>query len=450
MGTVELPVWAFALLLGFAAVSFATNFLFPSVRWFFRRRAERIVARLNERLARPIQPFKLARRHDMIQRLAYDPEVARAAAAHARRTGVPENVAHEQAVRYAREIVPGFSATAYYTVAMRLARALTRFLYRLRPSDGDPRALAGVPPGATVVFVMNHRSNMDYVLVTHLVSRATPISYAVGEWARVFPLLPLIRALGGYFIRRNRTGNDLYRRVLARYVQMATAGGVTQAVFPEGGLTLDGRVGEPKLGILSYIAAGEYERDVFFVPVGLNYDRVLEDRLLTSKGEGGARRFRASVWAALGFTLRHAFRRTLGRTDRFGAAAVAFGAPVPLADGPGDVRALGRDLMRRIADNVPVLPVPLLCRTLEEAGGVLPEDEVEAAMASLSVRLERAGAVTRLPRQAGAAAEAALSILVGRRIVERRDGTLAVRGGAERLVAYYANSIAHHGPASHS
>lgn len=73
--TVELPVWLFVLILLFAGVTFASHFLFPSVRWFFRRRLERAVAKLNQRLARPIEPFKLARRHDMIQRLIYDPEV---------------------------------------------------------------------------------------------------------------------------------------------------------------------------------------------------------------------------------------------------------------------------------------------------------------------------------------------------------------------------------------
>ena len=68
--TVELPLWALVLILAFAAVTFASHFLFPSVRWFFRRRMERAVTELNKRLDRPIQPFKLARRHDMIQRSA--------------------------------------------------------------------------------------------------------------------------------------------------------------------------------------------------------------------------------------------------------------------------------------------------------------------------------------------------------------------------------------------
>ena len=110
--TVELPIWLVVLILLFAVVTFASHFLFPSVRWFFRRRMERVVKKVNERLERPIEPFKLARRYDMIQRLIYDPEVSQAIAEHAKRNGVPENVAFEQARRYAKEIVPSFSATA--------------------------------------------------------------------------------------------------------------------------------------------------------------------------------------------------------------------------------------------------------------------------------------------------------------------------------------------------
>ncbi len=69
---VELPLWLLVLILAFATVTFASHFLFPSVRWFFRRRMERAVARLNKRLTRPIEPFKLTRRFDTVQRLSYD------------------------------------------------------------------------------------------------------------------------------------------------------------------------------------------------------------------------------------------------------------------------------------------------------------------------------------------------------------------------------------------
>lgn len=97
--TIDIPFWQFALLIAFAAVTFASHFLFPSVRWFFRRRFERAVAQLNTRLARPIEPFKLMRRADNINRLLYDPQVMEAVVAHAKAEGVREDVAFEKARR---------------------------------------------------------------------------------------------------------------------------------------------------------------------------------------------------------------------------------------------------------------------------------------------------------------------------------------------------------------
>ena len=113
---------------------------------------------------------------------------------------------------YAREIVPGFSATVYFGFATRLARWFSRFIYRVRIGKVDA-ALGRIDPKATVIFVMNHRSNMDYVLITWLVADRSALSYAVGEWARVWPLSALIRASGAYFIRR-RTRSALYQCVI--------------------------------------------------------------------------------------------------------------------------------------------------------------------------------------------------------------------------------------------
>ncbi|MEK6216604.1 MAG: 1-acyl-sn-glycerol-3-phosphate acyltransferase, partial [Boseongicola sp.] len=219
--SVELPIWLLVLILLFAAVTASTHLLFPSVRWFFRRRAERLVAELNKRLDRPIQPFKLLRRQDMIQRVIYDPEVVRAVGEHAVEKDVREDVAFEKARDYAREIVPSFSASAYYGVAIKAARWVATKLFDVRLHHVDEEAISKIDPEATVVFVMNHRSNFDYVLVTYLAASQSALSYAVGEWARVWPLQQLIKAMGGYFIRR-KSRNQLYRKVLARYVQLAT------------------------------------------------------------------------------------------------------------------------------------------------------------------------------------------------------------------------------------
>lgn len=447
MQTVELPVWLFVLILLFAVVTFASHFLFPSVRWFFRRRMERVVKKVNERLERPIEPFKLARRYDMIQRLIYDPEVSQAIADHARRNKVPENVAFEQARRYAREIVPSFSATAYFGFAIRIARGLSNALYRVRLGYHDEAGLSGLDKDATVVFVINHRSNMDYVLVTYLAAERSALAYAVGEWARVWPLSRLIKAMGAYFIRRKSRG-ELYRRVLARYVHLATQAGVTQAMFPEGGLSLDGKLAKPKLGLLKYIADGYEEggRDVLFVPVALNYDRVLEDRILMEAGAAGTRRFRARISVVAGFFVKQLWLRVIGRFHRFGYAAVSFGPAVSLrahaqTHGVPDAEHLAAELMERIAEVVPVVPVPLLAAVM-----LAEQKAAEADLPHLmQAQLDRMGsAYVHLPRNDIAyAAEIALKHLSERRILRIEGEQVCVNEDQRLALSYYANTIAH-------
>lgn len=104
-----------------------------------------------------------------------------AVVAHARENNLREDVAFEKARDYAREIVPAFSASAYFGFAIRAARWLSNALYRVDVKDLDEAALVGIDRDATVIFVINHRSNMDYVLVTYLAARRSALSYAVGN-----------------------------------------------------------------------------------------------------------------------------------------------------------------------------------------------------------------------------------------------------------------------------
>ena len=448
--TVPVPLWLFILIVLFAAVTFASHFLFPSVRWFLRRRLEMAVERLNQRLTRPIQPFKLARRTDTIRRLVYDPEVAQAISDYARTTGVREDVVFQQAERYAREIVPGFSAFTYFTFAIRFARFLSKSLYRVRLSEGNEQALAAIPHDATVIFVMNHRSNMDYVLVTWLAAERSALAYAVGEWARVWPLRSLVRALGGYFIRR-RYNNPLYRKVLARYVKMATEAGLTQAVFPEGGLSQTGHLGAPKLGLFSYILDGfepETSRDVVFVPIALNYDRVMEDRVLIAAHATGTRRFKFSLKPIFRYLRRQIWQRLTGRRQDHGYAAVGFGEPLSLSaflaqGGEHDTEALGAELMTRIGQVMPITPVPLVCTAL--ANGARSKD---ALAQSVSADLEKArafGATIYIPKDGtDHAIDAGLQALKDRKLLSTHpDGSIEITEEGERLAAYYAASIEH-------
>jgi glycerol-3-phosphate O-acyltransferase len=446
---VAVPFWLFVLILLFAGASFLSHFLFPSVRWFFRRRMERAVEELNKRLERPIQPFKLVRRQDSVIRLIYDPKVMEAVADYAREEGVPRSVAFAKAKSYAREIVPGFSTATYFGFAIWLARKLSRTFYTVRLGRGDTQTLRSIDPKSAVVFVMNHRSNMDYVLVTWLAAERSALSYAVGEWARVWPLKALIRAMGAYFIRR-RYSNTLYRAVLARYVQMSINEGVTQAMYPEGGLSLNGAVGPAKKGLLHYIVR-DFDpgsgRDVVFVPVALNYDRVLEDRLLISAGESGTRRFRVSLWVAAGWIVRLWWQKLRGRFRTFGQAAVCYGAPLSLRDfltGHPDAstEVLAEQLMQRIRAAVPLLPVPLAAAAVVRAGGAGSLRELDHAAATLVDAARGLGANMHLTEgTASGALHAGVDALVLRGILLRDGDALRIAPGQEATLGYYAASV---------
>ncbi|HEY9038529.1 MAG TPA: 1-acyl-sn-glycerol-3-phosphate acyltransferase [Roseovarius sp.] len=441
--TVQMPLWALLLLLAFAAVTFASHFLFPSVRWFFRRRLERAVAQLNTRLTRPIEPFKLARRHDLIQRLVYDPDVTQAIVRYAARNKVREDVAFEKARKYAREIVPSFSAFAYFSFGTRVANWLANMLYDVKTGPQNAAIIESIDKDATMIFIMNHRSNMDYVLVTTLAAQSSALSYAVGEWARVWPLSRLIKAMGAYFIRRRARGG-LYRTVLARYVQMATTGGVTQAIFPEGGLTVDGIVKPAKLGLLSYLVEGWKPggRDVVFVPIAINYDRVLEDRVLIAAAARGDRRFHARASVIVRSFLRMMWQRLRGRFVRLGTASVVFAQPIRLSD-YGDAPRLGdlgRDLMGRIQDAMPVLYVPMVARTLLHSGEPLDTAALEVQVTQI---LHAVQPDVPAPADIADGVARACTALAARHAISEVSGGWQMTAEGAPLLRYYANSIAH-------
>ena len=99
---------------------------------------------------------------------------------------------------------------------------------------------------------MNPRSNVDYIIVAHMAANRVALSYAVDEWAPTWPLQSLIKSLGGFFVRRE-SDNPLYRRVLAPCVEMAAAGGVVQAFYPEGQFTRDGYLQKPRFCLINYM-----------------------------------------------------------------------------------------------------------------------------------------------------------------------------------------------------
>jgi glycerol-3-phosphate O-acyltransferase len=270
--------------------------------------------------------------------------------------------------------------------------------------------------------------------------------------------------MGAYFVRRN-SKDPLYRKVLERYVAMATAAGVTQAVFPEGGLSREGKLRPPKLGILDYMVRSfdPSGRDIAFVPVGINYDRVFEDRSFLAELDPSGPRPKTGGAAlnAVRFVLRNLSLMARNKWHRFGYACVDFGSPVSLkafARSRGvDFRALpkeerfrrveelGKELMTAVARVIPVVPVPLVATVfVRDPRKPRSELELKAEVLGLMRGLSDRGAHVYVPRKdQDYAIAVGLRMLTLRHLVEEKDGLYAARPEELPLLTYYANSVAH-------
>jgi glycerol-3-phosphate O-acyltransferase len=436
--------------------------------------------------------------------LAQDPSIEQAIADLAQQGRDSVRELRQRADAYAEEIAPFFSISAYYRFGASMGRRFLEFLFELVVEPGGfERQLERVPEGAVRVYVMNHRANIDPLVIAYGLLRHVPMSYAVGEWALVWPLHTLFRAFGSYFVRRGEK-DPLYHAVLRRFVQLIAGHGAVTGFFIEGGLSRDGKLRHARTGLLDYLIGLRHDhpdREIVFMPVGLNYDRVFEDRILTREANGPLPKPTATERMVNGLAVlfwlpqlivANLLRVATRSHRKFGYVAVAFGEPLRLSDWPGGstlhllpdearkeaLAGLGNELLvRRIGAVIPATPVPVFCEAMRRDGdddrGSLAVRvrevlaELRAANAPLQWGLalqsfqQQRAAHTDAPNiheafdtelldqeEAEVVLELATSSLLRRRVL-RRVVTPTGKGfepvdGAEVLVDYYANSLAHH------
>jgi glycerol-3-phosphate O-acyltransferase len=408
-----------------------------------------------------IDRFKLKRRHAAIELEVFGSrDVVDAIRNYAKQHHVSIEEASKQAKIYLAEIVPKFNLLAYYRFGAPIARAIMHFLYRPVVERKPIREFSeNAPRGAVVVYIINHRSNADYVLVAHMLFKFISLSYAVGEWARVWPLNHLFKWFGGYFVRR-RYREPLYHAVLANFVKTITRNGVTQGIFIEGGLTRDGAFLKPKLGMLDYIVTAkrdpEFDAPLYLIPTAVNYDRVLEDRNLSEELMGKEDRSTRveKLRTTFDFLFRNLFRSLFKRFRRYGYAVVTFGEPVSvdrfIAEHPDvlaldyevrktSMQLLAETVMTEISNAIPVTPVTLVARIFQEHES-LTDEEVLAAIASYRERWHDRVWLLREKSPADLW-RAARDVLTLRHLLVESEGKWAWAAEEKPLRDFYASSL---------
>ncbi len=461
---ITLPLWFLILLVAGFLHAAILGWFFPSVRWYVRNRSLKKADRKNRELQIKIRPFQRTPRHILVDRLEHDQQVLAEIDKHLLSNSQSRSKLENEVHTYATEVVPYFNAQMYFSVGLRVAKFILRFLYRIKIGAKDAKLLAEINPDATVVFVMNHRSNIDYLLVTYLVADKVALSYAVGEWARVFPLEQIIKSLGAFFVRRN-SNNNLYRKVLERYVHMATEEGVCQAVYLEGGLSRDGNFQKIKLGYLDYILRSfdeKKERDIVFIPIAINYDRVLEDNnMLAWSEETQQSTNRRYLIRFLKFMKDNLYIGSRLRWRKFGYASVNFGIPISIRQHQINqgfrfieldskqrfkaVEDLGKKLMKDIAHVMPVLPIPLLATIFlrEQDIPIRSLDIIIKVQELIREMIENGAAMKKREQPRNKTLQESLKLMVDRGMLIEHDDHYQINPTSIKLNEYYANSIKH-------
>jgi glycerol-3-phosphate O-acyltransferase len=466
----------------------------------FRRRSRVVIHRFRARIER----FKLTQKKYIKYQLMKEPAIWQAMEAHEKEHRTTPEKTLERVEGYIDEIVPQFNILSYYAFGYRLAHFLLNMIYNIVIDKKNFEQLKKIPKESVVIYIMNHRSNVDYVLVAYMLAERISLSYAVGEWARVWPLEYIFKSFGSYFIRR-KYREPLYHTVLEKYVQLIGKNGITQGIFIEGGLSRDGRLREAKIGLLDYIIKTlqdpEFKKDLIFVPVGINYDRVLEDLNLIREAHGAPPEKRGLGKILSGAAVivniprvivRNGFYYVFKGIRKYGYTSVAVGEHVslreylsglgrdifalPQSDQLVEVKRFAEHILERVGRVIPVTPVTLVAYALLADGrAVIPRTDLIGRMIDLRVTLirndarivrgrefvdlimekrrlafeadDRTGELLSFERgvidmeEMEKTLDLAMEVLSLRKIARGKRGNIVINLKRREVLSYYANSI---------
>ncbi len=312
--------------------------------------------------------------------------------------GINRATAHAKAARYLKEI-----AATHSPYFIDITAGLIQKLYRqgygaIRYSPAKVTEVAALSADHPVVFLPSHRSNLDRLSLQFTLweNDLPPNHTAGGINLNFFPVGPLIRRSGVFFIRRSFRGNRLYKTVLQAYLDYLIENRFPLEFYLEGGRSRSGKLLPPRMGMLSYVA-DSYQRDVAddvqLVPVSIAYDMIQDVPDYAREAQGKSKEKESVTWLLKAV-------RSLRR--RYGDIYIEFGEPVAMSShmaknggdqsGEIDLQKVAFEVMHRIGQATPVTPTALMSiALLEEKGIARTASELGARCSDLATFLGQRG-----------------------------------------------------------
>jgi len=232
-----------------------------------------------------------------------------------------------RAVAMLREMEAALDMNEIAALDQVVAQAAARMFSAVEVDEPGIERLREHAKEGTLVLLPSHKSHMDYIVLAWILyRRKMPMPLvAAGDNLNFFPLGPIFRRAGAFFIRRRFAGDRLYSAVVDAYVRRLIRDGSPLEFYLEGGRSRTGKLLAPKLGLLSIVvdaALGVPTRTTWFCPVSIGYERFVEEKAFVRELSGGEKQKE---------DVRGLVRSIDLMVGRYGRLSVQFGKPLSLA-----------------------------------------------------------------------------------------------------------------------
>ena len=250
------------------------------------------------------QIFREQSFHEMINRVSLESET-------------PVKTLRKRALSYLKEIAADYRYFVVETVGWLLGIVFNRIYEKITFEKEELEHLRQLSKRASIVFIPNHRSYLDFLIFNYLLYREqmSPPHILAGKNLNFWPVGGIFRRGGAFFVRRSFRGNVVYREVLKRYVYSLLNNDISIKFFIEGTRSRNGKLAPPKFGFLKMLIESQQDKDLkrpaYIVPVSINYDRVTEEQAHKRELEGGAKPRESALNAVR--SIRKVLRQSYGK-----------------------------------------------------------------------------------------------------------------------------------------
>jgi glycerol-3-phosphate O-acyltransferase len=202
---------------------------------------------------------------------------------------------HKKAAGYIKEIAANYNLQVINFASWLLNWVFTNIFEDLVINQDEINRMREKSTKAPLILVPCHKSHLDYLLLPHVMFKNNmPCPHiAAGKNLSFWPLGPLFRRAGAFFLRRTFKGVPLYAKIFAAYLEKLLYEGFNIKIFIEGGRSRTGKLLAPKPGGLAMLINAYHTGacdNLYFVPIFIGYDRVLEEDAYLKEIEGGKKK----------------------------------------------------------------------------------------------------------------------------------------------------------------